>query len=136
MFGYDISIIARSPFGRSRDGRAITNILIAYNKSGKISYAPTATDDARGEWDGSTITINDDFRGKALPTIIELVHEGSHVLWRRDHPRKNIPKDKLETDNRLDEERAQKNQMEMYLWLRTEFPKWPTDVEMEHRLNR
>ncbi|NJD05434.1 MAG: hypothetical protein FIA97_02920 [Methylococcaceae bacterium] len=136
MLGYDISVIAESPFGKTQNGRAITNILIAYNKTGKISYAPTATDDARGEWDGTAITIKDDFRGKALPTIIELVHEGSHVLWRKNHPKKNIPTEKLQADNLADEEVARLNQMTMYLWLRKKYPDWPTDAEMEFRLNK
>lgn len=136
MFGFDVSIIAQSPFGKTQAGLAIVNLLISYNKNGKISYAPTATDDARAEWDGSTITIKDDFRGKAVPSIIELVHEGSHVLWRINHPRKNIPLDKLPADNLADEDLAQKNQMEMYLWLRKKYPDWPTDAEMEFRLNK
>jgi len=131
MMSYDIQLIAESPFAKSVAGKAIVRILWEYNDNKQILYDETV-DEARADWDGKTIRINNTFTGKVLPTTVELVHEGSHILWRKGHRKPTDPNQAL-ADHLADEELARKNQVEVYLWLRDK-KKLPGDPELEARL--
>jgi len=131
--GADIVLIAESPFGKSPDGQKIVKELRAYLASGNIVYGGTI-DDGRADWDGQTIRLNDSYRGKTLQTIVELVHEGSHVTWRKAHPRPTDP-EALKKDDVDDEKLARKNQLAVYRYYR-ETMSLPPDGELEGRLQR
>jgi hypothetical protein len=125
----DIKFIVQSPFGKTDEGKEIVALLKRLNKNRDIVYADCYGD--RGGWDGTTISINQDFSGKKYPTIIELVHEGTHALWRQKHAKGtgNSAKDKVD-----DEFHAQKNQLDMYHYLRDTVSF--SDMDMESRLKK
>src|SRR5207253_2000008 len=99
-----------------------------------VQYGPTL-DGSRGDWDGTTIRVNQDYRGNAHRTIPELVHEATHALWRKNHKTKiKDANDKWKAD--IDDElHARENQLLMYKYLRDTLG-WPTDSIMEMRLER
>ena len=132
MMHADILAIANSGFGRTREGRAIVSALQVLNNSGKIEYAETFGE-GRGDWDGETLRVNENYRGKMYPTILELVHEASHALWRKDHPKKANDRERRE-DDIADELHAEENQLIVYKFLKQ--TKGYEDQEMEQRLQR
>lgn len=133
MFGYDIDIIAKSPFGRTREGKEIVTLLRSLNERGDIEYGKNL-DGSRGDWDGKTIRVSEDFRGIAFRTITELVHEASHALWRKNHA---VSTDAVERrKNDVDDElHARENQLVIYKYLK-ETKQWPEDIELERRLKQ
>jgi hypothetical protein len=133
ILGYDISVIAESPFGKSDTGKKVVRELKAYLASGNIVYGGTL-EGSRADWDGTTIYLDEGYRGKALPTTVELVHEGSHVAWRKAHAKPSGP-DAKKKDDVDDEALARKNQLLVYKYLR-EAKGWPADEELERRLQR
>ncbi|MDB5799687.1 MAG: hypothetical protein JWL63_626 [Rhodocyclales bacterium] len=133
MIDYDIGIIADSPFGKTAEGKDIVKLLRALNSNGKIVYAATV-EDGRGDWDGEIIRVSENYRGKMFPTVIELVHEGTHALWRKKHPFRKGSKPNRE-QNIADELHAQENQLLMYKYLK-EKKGCPDDSELELRLQR
>jgi hypothetical protein len=133
MISYDIGIIADSPFGKTAEGKEIVKLLRALNSQGQIIYAATV-EDGRGDWDGETIRVSENYRGKMFPTVIELVHEGTHALWRKKHPFKKGSKANRE-QSIADELHAQENQLLMYKYLKDK-KGCPDDAELELRLQR
>ncbi len=130
---WDVELIASSPFGTSPDGVKVVRALRAYLGQRQILYGGTL-EDSRADWDGTTIRLTDDYREKGLQSIVELVHEGAHVVWRSGHPK---PKDKeaARLDDEADEAVARKHQLAVYTWLR-ETKGWPEDKGLERRLER
>jgi len=62
-----------------------------------------------------------------------LVHEASHVLWRGNHPTNKDKQESIE-DATKDEYRSIKNQLAIYVWLRTVShaqPDWVLDRRLE-----
>lgn len=133
MFGWGIGEIAASPFGRSPDGAKVVKSLREKLASGDVLYGGTI-EGSRTDYDGKTIRLEDNYRGKALQSIVELVHEGSHVTWRQAHEK---PKDPAEAkkDDEADEALARKNQLSVYAYLPARHG-WPADEEIEVRLRR
>ena len=134
MFRDGINTIAASPFAKTPEGKEIVKLLRELFKSGNIRYGQTL-DGSRGDWDGTTIRVNEDYRGIAYRTIPELVHEATHALWRKKN--KTAPKDekdkwKADIDDEL---HARENQLIMYTHLRDKLG-WPKDSLMEMRLER
>ena len=86
MLKFDVDLIASSPFGKTTDGAKVVRALRAYLGNREVLYGGTL-DDSRADWDGHTIRLNDNYRAKAMQSIVELVHEGSHVAWRSGHPK-------------------------------------------------
>jgi len=132
MMAYDIDIIAESPFGKTSEGKQIVQLLRSLNQRGNIVYGETV-DDVRGDWDGKMIRVNENSRGKIFPKILELVHEGSHALWRKNHPIGNVKDNRK--DNVADELHAQENQLLIYSYLK-EKKGCPEDLVLELRLKR
>lgn len=133
LLGYDISVIEESPFGKSDAGRKVVRELKAYLASGNIVYGGTI-EGSRADWDGTRIFLDEGYRGKALQTTVELVHEGSHVAWRRAH-KKPSGQDAKTKDDVDDEALARKNQLLVYEYLR-DTKGWPADEELERRLQK
>ena len=133
LLDYDIGTIAESPFGKTSLGAQIVKLLRSALQSGDIVYGETL-DGGRGEWDGKTITVNQDFRGKFFPTVLELVHEASHVLWRKSHAKKTNAKDRRE-DAIADELQSRENQLLYYKYLKAK-KGCPDDSALERRLTR
>jgi hypothetical protein len=132
MLEFDIGTIDQSPFGHTPDGQRIVAFLRALNAKDEIVYGDTDGD--RGGWDGQTLTINREFYGKGGPTITELVHEASHALWGRDHPRaKGVRQTAKEAAD--DEYRAEKNQLAIYAWLKN-VKGYPADATLDQRLEQ
>jgi hypothetical protein len=134
MFTYDIDIIAKSPFGTSAEGKEMAQLLNVLNHSGNVVYGETL-DEGRGDWDGATIVVNQNFRGKFFPTVLELVHEGSHAVWRKHHPTKAKSGKDAPEDNVTEELHAQENQLLFYKYLK-KAKGCPDDPELELRLER
>ncbi len=131
IFKYDIGTIADSSFGKTAEGREIVKLLRALNAKGLLIYAATV-EDGRGDWDGEAIRVSENYRGKMFPTVIELVHEGTHALWRKNHPfGKGSKADHAQSI--ADELHAQENQLLMYRYLK-EKKGCPEDAELELRL--
>jgi hypothetical protein len=133
MLGDDIERIARSPFGRTPEGRDIVELLRNLDAHERIAYGETGG--ARGDFYGTGITVNKDYYGNMCKTILEMVHEASHAMWRAKHP---IRKGKVESvkeaaDNEL---YAQENQLQIYTWLKDAQRLCNPDPEMELRLER
>jgi len=133
MLKFDVDLIASSPFGKTTDGAKVVRALRAYLGNREVLYGGTL-DDSRADWDGHTIRLNDNYRAKAMQSIVELVHEGSHVAWRSGHP-KPKGKEAAQKDDEADEAIARKNQLVVYTWFRTT-KNWPADEELERRLQR
>jgi hypothetical protein len=133
LFRVNVDLIAGSPFGRSPDGMKVVQALRRYLGSRNVLYGGTL-DDGRADWDGETIRVNDNYRAKAVQTIVELVHEGSHVAWRSKH-RKPTDREAARKDDEDDEALARKNQLAVYTWLRATM-RLPADEELERRLQR
>ncbi|MRR11206.1 hypothetical protein EG835_01660 [bacterium] len=133
LFRVNVDLIAGSPFGKSPEGVKVVQALRRYLGSRNILYGGTI-DDGRADWDGETIRLNDTYRAKAVQTIVELVHEGSHVVWRSRHPKPRNAED-ARTDDEADEALARKNQLAVYTWLRAT-KGLPADEELERRLRR
>ena len=129
----DIKLIADSPFGKSGDGQMLVKVLREYLATGNIVYGGTL-ETSRADWDGETIRLNDSYRGKALQTIVELVHEGSHVTWRKAHPRPEEP-EAAKQDDVADETLARKHQLAVYGYFRKKRG-WLADEELDKRLQR
>jgi hypothetical protein len=128
MIDEDIKLIVASPFGKTSEGAEIVALLKRLNKSRDIVYADT--NGARGDWDRSTIRISEEYSGKIYPTAIELVHEGTHALWRQKHAKGgNSAKETVD-----DEFHAQQNQLNMYRYFRDE--KGYSDWQMDLRLKK
>lgn len=133
LFKANIDLIARSKFGKTKHGVPIVKILREMLPRGRIVYGPTIDGD-RGGWDGATIIINEETRGQGFPTALELVHEGAHALWRKNHPRGKGPPETLEVI--VDEELlARELQLEFYRELKADFG-CPADAILEIRLQR
>jgi len=135
MFAEDIDTIAKSPFGLTKDGREIVSLLRGLQKSDKIVYGPTHGDPPpRGEWDGTSITVHQDFYTNGCKTTVELVHEASHAIWRGRH---RLGKDKPESAEKGAENEyyAVKNQLAIYKWLR-DVRHCASDAELERRLEQ
>jgi hypothetical protein len=132
MLDQDIQLVADSPFKDTAEGREIIALLKRLNKSRDIVYADT--NGARGEWDGTTIRVSQDFAGKMFPTAIELVHEATHALWRQKHPAKSRNAADIRKESIDDELHAQTNQLNMYRHLRD--TRNFTDRMMDLRLAR
>lgn len=126
MFDYDITLIQQSSIGNTVEGKEIVALLKAFNKAGRIKYAPL---EERGAWDGTDILVSDNYVGKVFPTTCELAHEASHALWRQKNPTKI--QTKLESD--AEERHAQTVQAKVYVWLRT-YRNAPMDASLEKRL--
>jgi hypothetical protein len=133
MIDYDIAALAESPFGKSSEGRAIVKLLRSQNRGGNVVYGKIENE-SRGDWDGHTIRVNEDSRGKVFRTILELVHEASHALWRKNHAVQKNDK-KRRADDVADELHAQENQLLVYRYLK-EKKGCPEDAELEARLAR
>lgn len=133
MLKQDIGLIAESPLGRTPEGREIVGMLKSFNDGKRIAYGDTI-EGSRGDWDGKTIRVSAEFQGRMLATIIELVHEASHALWRRRHPRK-ADKAAQREDDIADELHAQENQLLVYRYLR-DVKGFGEDMQMEMRLKR
>jgi hypothetical protein len=131
--GADIVLIAESPFGKLPEGQNIVKELRAYLAGKNIVYGGTI-EGSRADWDGTKIYLDDNYRGKVLQTIVELVHEGSHVTWRAAHPRPTDP-EAAKKDDVDDEKLARKNQLAVYGYFRTTM-RLPPDGELEGRLKR
>ncbi|MGB7219423.1 MAG: hypothetical protein WBD07_11510 [Vicinamibacterales bacterium] len=135
MFAEDIDTIAKSPFGLTKAGKEIVNLLRGLQKSDKIVYGPTHGDPPpRGEWDGTTITVNEDFYSNGCKTTVELVHEASHAIWRGRH---RLGKGKTESaeEGAENEYSSVKHQLDIYKWLR-DVRHCPADFELERRLDQ
>ena len=133
-----IQTIAQSPFGRKHKGHKIVRALEICRSNKKISFEEM-TDGSRGAEVLGEISISADFYQKKPGTILELVHEGTHALH-FFHNNPDFRYDRLERakpesthDNAADEAEARANQLEIYLWLQTQFQGY-TDAEMEQRL--
>jgi hypothetical protein len=133
MFTWDVEVVASSPFGRSDEGRKVVKVLRALLSSGNVVYGGTL-ETSRADWDGETIRLNDNYRAKALPSIVELVHEGSHIVWRQAHPRPRDPA-AAKKDDEADEALARKNQIAVYKYL-LEAKGLPADAGLEARLRK
>jgi hypothetical protein len=138
IFNVDIDIIASSPFGRTGDGKQIVALLRNWNATGKITYGVThpivdGDEPPRGEWEGNVMTINHEFSTNLGKTIVELVHEASHAIWRGGHSLKGKP-ESLEqaVENELF---CVNKQLEIYKWLR-DVRHFPTDLVLEMRLEQ
>lgn len=133
MFQEDIKLIGNSPFGKTKEGGQIVAMLRELMDSRRIVYGPTIEGD-RGAWDGTTITVDQDARGKSFQTALELVHEGAHALWRKNHPRGKGARESL--DVIVNEElHARELQLKFYEYLR-DSKGCPTDSILEMRLQR
>jgi hypothetical protein len=133
LFKADIDLIAKSKFGKTKYGVQIVKILRDKLARGGIVYGPTIEGD-RGGWDGETITVDEQIRGQGYPTALELVHEGAHALWRKNHPRGKGPPETL--DVIIDEELlARELQLDFYLELKADYG-CQTDMILEIRLER
>jgi hypothetical protein len=119
LIGYDIQVIGSSQFGKTREGQDIVVILTRLHRNGNIAYGDTSADDGRGSWDGQIITVSQDFRQNLCSTSATLVHEASHALWRKKHPKPDgKDKSKLFNDAVEDELHAQENELTIYTWLK------------------
>jgi hypothetical protein len=126
----DISLIASSPFGHTPDGKTIVKVLKGFNAQNRITYGETGV--ARGEFLGTEITISREYAGKFGPTILELVHEGSHATWRNRHP---LDEDGEPFEDAVSNELfAQQNELIIYKWVKTQINF--SDDDMEKRLRR
>ncbi len=135
MFAEDIKTIARSPFGLTKNGKEIVSLLQELQKSDKIVYGETHGDPPpRGEWDGTSITVNKDFYANGCKTTVELVHEASHAAWRRHH-RLGTGKPESTEAGAENEYYSVKNQLAIYKWLR-DVKHCPSDAELERRLEQ
>ena len=135
MFDEDIKIIAKSPLGLTSAGKEIVALLREYQKRDGIVYGPTHGDPPpRGEWDGTTITVRDDYYPNAYKTAVELVHEAAHVIWRRGH---RLGKGKTESveEGAANEYFAVSKQIAMYKWLR-DVKHCGADYELDRRLEQ
>ncbi len=136
LIGYDIEVIGKSKFGRTGEGQGIVVLLNRLYQNGNIAYGDTSEDDGRGYWDGNSITVNEDFRGNLCSTSATLVHEASHAMWRKKHPKPNgKDKSKLFKDAVEDELYAQENELVIYTWLK-DSKGCPSDLVLETRLQR
>ncbi len=133
LFGANVDLIAGAPFGKTDAGRRIVEALRGYLGTKNILYGGTL-EGSRADWDGTTIRVDDNFRARAVQTLVELVHEGSHVVWRKDHPK---PTDKVAAhkDDVADETVARANQLAFYKYL-VHTKHLPPDDELERRLHR
>ncbi len=133
MIEGDIQQLATFPFAHTPPGREIVQKLRRLQRASKIAYADTV--DARGDWDGTTIRVHERFRGLMRPTILELVHEASHAVWRDHHPFKQDERARRKDD--IDDEfLAERNQLAVYSYFRKMHPDWPPDIDMESRLRQ
>jgi hypothetical protein len=129
MFTYDIDEIEKARIPDLKDKAAIVAELRSLNENFLIQYGETLND-SRGDWDGSIIRINENYDGKIYPTMIELVHEGTHALTTKQNSGKGGKAKK--TSNAEEELQSQKNQLLMYVYLRD--TKKYEDPEMDQRL--
>jgi hypothetical protein len=142
LFHGAIELIETSPFATTREGKAIVALLYALNAEGKIVYAAPpegAGEDAdgeRGSWDGSVLSVSENFRNSWHKTVVELAHEGTHAWWSSAH---KLPEDataERRMNANIDEEtKAQENQLAMYAWM-TKEKKMREDALLEIRLER
>ena len=136
LIEYDIQVIHSSGFGKTGEGKQIVALLNHLNKDGKIAYGNTGADEGRGDWDGEKITVNEDFRQNLCSTSATLVHEASHALWRRKHPKPSgNDKSALFKDAVEDELHAQENELIIYTWLKSN-KGCPSDFLLDTRLGR
>ncbi|MBK8596737.1 MAG: hypothetical protein IPP07_27230 [Holophagales bacterium] len=133
LLKWNVELIASSPFGKSAEGVKVVRALRAYLGKRQVLYGGTL-EDSRADWDSETIRLNDNYRGKGLQTIVELVHEGSHVAWRGGHLKPKDP-EAARLDDEADETLARKNQLAIYTWLRAN-KGWLEDEGLERRLQR
>ena len=136
LITYDIQVIGSSQFGKTREGKEIVVLLNRLHRNGNIAYGNTSEDDGRGFCDGQNITVNGDFRENLCSTSATLVHEGSHALWRKKHPKPDgKDKSKLFKDAVEDELHAQENELVIYTWLKNN-KGCSDDFVLETRLKR
>jgi hypothetical protein len=127
----DIGLIGSSPFGQTPDGKTIVKLLKGFAAQNRITYGETG--DARGDFLGTEITIGRQYARKMGPTILELVHEGSHATWRARHPLGEGKEESLD-DAVNNELFAQTNELIIYKWVKTQLNF--SDDDMEVRLRR
>ena len=113
FFEDDIDTIRKSDFGATADGQAIISLLKQYLKKKKIVFAPL---DTRGAWDQAQIMVNEDYYWNAYKTIVELVHEASHAIWRSRNPISTSHPETTE-EGAKNEYFCVKNQLAIYKWL-------------------
>ncbi len=142
IFHLCIEAIEASPLGKTSEGAQIVDLLYSLNASARIVYESAATDEGdeataeRGSWDGQIIRVDKGFENSWHQSAIELVHEASHALWRRKNPiAKKASKEARLKNNVDDEFQAQKNQLEMYRYLKSE-KGMGEDALLETRLAR
>jgi len=110
-----IQHIIDSPFYKTADGKSIVALVKHLNASGDIIYEKLSIGDEeteeRASWDGDTMRLDIGFADRPLATAVELVHEGTHVLWSKNHKkgRKSVTEENID-----DEYNAQKNQLTMF----------------------
>lgn len=130
LIQYDIEYIAITPFGNTPVGHKIVDLLQRLFATHGIKYGDTGN--ARGTFEGTVITVNGEFYGRMCPTVMELVHEASHGVWRNSHSLKGH-RETIEdaTDN---EYTAQVNELVIYQWMKKDNIVGGLDAEMEERL--
>jgi hypothetical protein len=127
MFEYDIGEIEKAKIPEMKDKAEIVAVLRALNRELKIQYGDTL-EDSRGDWDGSIVYISSNYEAKLYPTMIELVHEGSHALTTQRDARKGAKKPSAAAE----ELQSQVNQLLMYSYLKK--TRNYDDQDMERRL--
>jgi len=125
-----ILFIEGTPFGRKPEGRDIVKALRELNEMGNIIFANTGS--GRGDWDGEVIRVSDNYEYREPIIIVELVHEGTHAVFRKHNPPVPcVPADVKKTI--ADELNSQLNQLEMYEYVRKLMRAAP-DPDLEMRL--
>lgn len=112
----DISYIAKTPFGKSPKGAEIVTLLRSLNSRGEVKFGGTI-EGARGDWDGTTIRVNEEYKERFFPTVLELVHEGAHAWFRTKH-KKKLAGEELRQEQIADELQAQGEQLDFYVYLK------------------
>lgn len=113
-----IALLKKTPLAKQKEGGEVIKLLQKMNKDGLIIYAAM---DEFGAWDGEFIHINDNFQFRPAETAVELAHEGTHALWRKNHPKHGATLDKNEAENNIrDEVNARRNQLVVYKSLKAQ----------------
>jgi len=100
---------ARQDRGTTRDGnkeKEIVKLLKKLNKDGHIKYEEM---EARGDWDGTDIRVNANYRSKFYVTACVLVHEGSHAVWSKNNPTPKGPPKSICFENGAQTECGEEN---------------------------
>lgn len=129
MLSGAVSVLEESPFAGSQEGKQVLTLLRGLLQQKQIEFGDV--EDDRGGFDGTSIIVNQEYRGNLLRTVPTLVHEATHALYRRAHPLQPGKQETLEelTEN---EYRSERNEVEIYVWLRDE-KKWGEDSILNRR---